>query len=86
MLTALYNSIIRTGVPIVVASAATYGAKVGLDVDSAALSAVLGGLVGSGYYTVARLLETRYPKLTWLLGSSTQPTTYSYDGSFHKAD
>lgn len=80
MITALYSSIVRTLIPLLVAAVVTYAAKVGLDVDSAALSSLLGGVVGSAYYIVVRLIETKFPKFTWLLGSSAQPNGYSDDG------
>ncbi len=81
MLTSFYNSIVRTVIPVVVAAVAGYALKVGLNVDSEALATVLGGLVGSGYYLVVRLVETKFPKFTWLLGTSQQPSSYSYDGT-----
>lgn len=83
MLASLYASVVRTVIPLVVGLAATYGAKAGLSVDSAALASLLGGLVGSGYYLLVRVVETKFPKFTWLLGTSTQPAGYSYDGSLH---
>lgn len=83
MLAALYASVVRTVIPVAVALAATYGAKAGLDVDTTALASLLGGLVGSAYYTVVRVVESRYPAFTWLLGTKTQPAGYSYDGSLH---
>ena len=67
---------IRTYVPIVVGWAiARLGAVLGpFEVDSAAISAVVTGVVIAVYYAVARELEQRYSWAGWLLGSRKQPT------------
>ena len=69
-------SFIRTYVPILVGSLLSILARWGLDVDSGtalALSTAITGLFIAGYYTVARLLEARYPKLGVLLGVPKAP-------------
>ena len=70
-------SLIRTYVPIIVGQIAGFLATKGLELDTTtqtALIAFLGGLITAIYYTLVRLLERKYPKLSFLLGSSTQPT------------
>jgi hypothetical protein len=72
-------SLIRTYVPAVIGAALAWLATLGLNVNNdtrtlvvTALTAVLTG----AYYTLARLLERKYPALSLLLGSPVQPTTY----------
>lgn len=70
------TSLIRTYVPIGVGAMASYLLSQGLELDASAqlglitfLTAILQGV----YYLVARILERRFPQLSFLLGSSAQP-------------
>lgn len=75
----LLPSIIRTGVPLVVGFIASWLAALGITVDDdqrAVLVSLFGSVVGALYYVVARVLERRFPQLTWLLGSAVQPAAY----------
>jgi hypothetical protein len=65
------HSLVRTLVPIIVG--AISASVVGPYVDLQALDDLLAGLIAGGYYTVVRLLETRWPGLSILLGSRRQP-------------
>lgn len=67
----LLVSLKRTLVPIVVgAVAATFLAGY---VDPDALEKVLSGVISAVYYTVVRLVETKFPGAGVLLGSKAQP-------------
>ena len=77
---ALWDSIVRTLVPVIVGSVLAWVARIGLELDpefELALTAVLTALFTAVYYIGARLLETHVtPKLGWLLGSAKQPDYY----------
>lgn len=67
----LLVSLKRTLIPIIVgAVAATFLAGY---VDPDALEKVLSGVISAVYYTVIRLVETKFPGAGVLLGSKTQP-------------
>lgn len=77
---ALWASIVRTLVPIIVGTVLGWltAANVPLDPDfELALTAVLTGVFSAAYYLLVRLFE-RYvsPKLGILLGSAKQPAAY----------
>lgn len=78
MLYALFLSHIRMYVPLAVGAALTWaGAKFGIVLDqdtSAALAVGVTGAAAAVYYTAARLLETKWPKLGVLLGVPVAPT------------
>ena len=84
MLSQYVVSLIRTGVPLAVGWVLVQLADhfgIGIDDSTSqglttALVAILAGL----YYALARLVERKWPALTWLLGSSLQPAAYSYTG------
>lgn len=61
---------IRTLVPLIVGAAITLGAKYGLHVDSATAAIVATTVVTAAYATVARLIETRYPRVGKVLMSA----------------
>ena len=75
-MTNFVTSLIRTYVPILVGALASYFLTLGLELDANAqlgLVTFLTALLQGGYYLLARILERRYPQLSVLLGSSTQP-------------
>ena len=75
----LVPSLIRTYVPLVLAYVFGWLASLGISVtdeQKAAVAGAIGTVVAGLYYYVARLLEKKYPALTWLLGSPVQPTAY----------
>jgi hypothetical protein len=65
------HSLVRTLVPIAVGVISA--SVIGPYVDLQALDDLLAGLIAGGYYTVVRLLETRMPGVSILLGSRRQP-------------
>lgn len=66
-------AIIRTVVPMIVGAIVTYLASVNIEIDAAALEAVLFPIVSGVYYIVARLLAEAVPALGWLLGHPAKP-------------
>lgn len=72
MLYDLTVSFIRTVVPFAVSALISWGALPAELSDAATLTFT--GLIFSGYYTLARLLESRWPWAGWLLGRSKAPT------------
>lgn len=80
MLSPLIVSIIRTGVPALVGALAAWLLAIGLDVPDELLGeavAVLSAVATVGYYVLARVVERRWPSLSWLLGSGQQPAAYA---------
>ena len=70
-------SLIRTYVPIVVGTALSLLATIGITgVDSTQAAAVVTSLTIGVYYAIARAIERRSPKAGVLLGHKTAP---SYD-------
>lgn len=71
-------ALIRTYVPIGVGFVLTLLArKYGVVIDdtiSTSLTAGLAALVAAIYYAAVKLLETKFPKLGWLLGYAATPT------------
>jgi len=65
------HSLVRTLVPIAVG--VVMASFVGPYVDESALRDLLAGLIAGGYYTLVRLLETRMPGVSIMLGSRRQP-------------
>ncbi len=68
---------IRTYVPLAVGAVITYLTVHGMKLDPATIeadTATLTALFSGMYYTLVRLLETKWPKLGLLLGNPTQPT------------
>ncbi len=80
-LTALWASIVRTIVPIIVGAVVAFFVGRGVTLDpefetllGSALTLAFSGL----YYIAVRLLETYVtPKLGWLLGLAKSPVAYS---------
>ena len=78
---AVWLSIVRTIVPLVVGGALSLWAGWGIQVDpefEGALSTLLFGGFTAAYYVAVRLLETYVaPKLGWLLGAAKAPAVYT---------
>lgn len=71
---ALLLSLVRTVVPVIVGLLIAGAAKIGVDVDSDQLSALIDSVVVGAYYTLGRLLEQHVsPHFGWLLGAPKQP-------------
>lgn len=79
-LSALWASIVRTVVPIVVGAVVGWLVSAGIAPDpefEATLTSVLTAGFSTLYYVVVRILEVHVtPKLGWLLGYAKQPTEY----------
>lgn len=72
----LATSLIRTYVPIIVGALASYLLSLGLELDANAqlgLVSFLTAVLQGAYYLAARLLERKFPQLSFLLGSPAQP-------------
>lgn len=72
----LITSYLRTAVPVIVGAVVGFLATKGIDVDDnavAGLTAFLSGLSTAVYYGLVRLVETKYPKAGWLLGTPKKP-------------
>lgn len=72
----LFTSIVRTIVPMIVGSIASFLATKGIELDAATLaglSTFLAGLFSALYYIIVRALEQKYPNLGILLGSKKTP-------------
>lgn len=80
---ALWASIVRTIVPIIVGSVLGWFTAVNVPVDpefEGALTVLLTLLLTTAYYVAVRLFETYIsPKLGWLLGYAKSPDSYSAD-------
>jgi hypothetical protein len=78
---ALWASIVRTLVPIVVGSVVGALVSLGINLDpefEVALTTLLTAAFSLIYYVAVRLLETFVtPKLGWLLGLAKAPAAYS---------
>ncbi|WP_329520489.1 hypothetical protein [Spirillospora sp. NBC_01491] len=57
----MYDSIVRTVVPLIVGVLVGQAARIGLDLDATAVTAVVTPAVTAVYYAAARWIETRYP-------------------------
>ena len=66
-------SVKRTLVPIWAAVVVAQAARVGVDLPGDAVSDIVLALFASVYYTTVRVLETRYPQLSVLLGDRRVP-------------
>ena len=72
----LWNSFIRTVIPIIVAAIVAGLIKIGIPVDDTfadAIAGFLGAIAGALYYLIIRVVERIKPKLSVLLGSVKQP-------------
>lgn len=79
-LEALWASITRTIVPIVVGAILGWLAASNIPLDpefEITLTALLTGVFSAGYYLLVRVFERFVsPKLGWLLGNAAQPAAY----------
>lgn len=69
-------SLIRTYVPIIVGSFVSWLVTLGVELDAVAEQGLIVGLTGvliGAYYTIARVLEKKWPVFGLLLGSRKQP-------------
>jgi hypothetical protein len=69
-------SLIRTYVPIGVGALAAWLAVKGLNVNpttQVAITALATAVLSGAYYAVARVLETKFPALGFLLGHKAKP-------------
>lgn len=77
-------SLIRTYTPIVVGSLISWLITLGVELDpsvEAGLVTALTALLIAVYYTIARLLEKKWPAFSVLLGSKKMPAEYTEDGT-----
>lgn len=78
---ALWASIVRTIVPLIVGSVIAWFVGLGITLDPQVeplLTALLTGVLTALYYVAVRLLETYVtPKFGWLLGLAKAPARYS---------
>lgn len=81
--TDLEISLRRTLVPVLAGVLLAQAARVGLAIPEEALVGVLEAVVIGIYYTGLRLLETRFPKVGYLLGAALQPV---YDDEIRTLD
>jgi hypothetical protein len=65
---------IRTIVPVVAGWIAAQALAAGFELDRASLESVLTVVATLAYYTAARALERRWPRLGWLLGYPKPPS------------
>lgn len=80
---ALWASIVRTIVPLVVGGVLSLAVAINVPLDpefETLLAALLTALLTALYYVAVRLFETYIsPKLGWLLGYAKSPDSYSRD-------
>ena len=62
------KNVIRTFVPIAVASVIAYLTKLEAHVPKTELIALL-PIISTAYYSAVKVLEKKYPRLSWLLGA-----------------
>ena len=72
--TDVLTSLRRTLVPVAVGFLLSQAARVGFDIPADQLTGVIEALITGAYYSVIRLLETRFPGVGVLLGATRQPT------------
>jgi len=63
-----YKNVVRTFVPVLVASAVSYFTKLSKHVPAGELAVIL-PVMSTAYYSAVRQLEVRFPKLSWFLGA-----------------
>jgi len=71
--------LVRTLVPMLVGLVVALAARIGLDLDEAAVTPVVAAIVAYGYAVVARWLEQRVPSLRVLLGLGVARKVARYD-------
>lgn len=87
---ALFDSLVRTLVPLIVANIVGALTGFGLDLDpefQGSLTAVLTAIFAGVYYIAVRLLETYVtPKFGWLLGLARTPVYVKTEEPIAKTD
>jgi hypothetical protein len=81
---ALALSLIRTWVPIIVGAFAAWLLVRGIELDARTQTGLIVSLTGvlqALYYTIARVLETRFPGVGVFLGAAKSPDSYSKDAT-----
>lgn len=79
----MYDSVIRTLVPLIVGALIAQAARIGLDLPEAALTELVTVLVTAVYYVLARLVEEHRPRLGRALlsfGLSRKSPAYRKEG------
>lgn len=66
----MYDSVIRTVVPVIVGVLLGQAARIGLDLPAGAVTEVVTVVTTGAYYAVARLVEQRWPALGRVLLSA----------------
>ena len=66
----MYDSIVRTVVPVIVGVLLGQAARIGLDLPAGAVTEVVTVVTTGAYYAVARLVEQRWPALGRVLLSA----------------
>ena len=69
----LLKSMIRTFVPVVVGLILSALAQIGVKVDPGTIAGAVDAIFIGGYYAIVRFLESKSPKLGWLLGLPSEP-------------
>ena len=62
------KNVIRTFIPVAVASVIAYLTKLEKHVPAGELAVII-PIISTAYYAAVRQLEVKYPKLSWLLGA-----------------
>lgn len=75
----MLDYLIRTLVPILVGFIVAQAARIGLDLDEAAVATLVGAVAAYGYALAARWLELRMPAARVLLGLGIARRTARYD-------
>ena len=75
------RNIVRTATPAIIGAATSWITKVSAHLTPSE-TAIIFPIATTAYYSIIRLLETKYPKFSWLLGAlpvkatnATPPTT-----------
>lgn len=76
----LRAAITRTVVPFLTVWIVALAAKWGLDLNADAVGADVVTIGGSLWYVLVRLVEQRFPKFGWLLGTPKTPTYTNPEG------
>lgn len=70
----LIRSVVRTATPMLAGLLVAAAAKIGYDLDNSTAVQAAGYAVALLWYVVARVVEQRWPRFGWLLGSPVAPT------------
>ena len=73
-MTPVVRNIVRTAVPAVVGAVLTWITKLSAHLTPSEVAVVF-PIATTLYYSAIRLLEEKYPRLSWLLGALPQPPT-----------